>query len=117
MLVVANTDWGMRERRWALLPVLLFGAVYTYGAIAQADTLLDKSEPKTFEAAILSKRISSGRNTTWYLQISPWGPQPEETEVSVPRPLYNSVFPNQTICVHLSDGALKIPWYYLSVCH
>lgn len=114
--VVASADWGARQRRSSVLVILLFSATFVFGAIAQANILLDKSVPATFRATVLNKRISSGRTTSWYLRVGPWGPQSRPTEVSVSRSLYNNVLPNQTVCVHLSDGGLKIPWYFISGC-
>ena len=114
--LIANSDRGLRERRWSVLLILLLFIEYAHGTITQADALLDKSQPKTFEATVLSKHFSGGKTTTRYLQVGPWGPQPEAKEVRVSRSLYNSIFRNGIVCIHLSDGALDVPWYYVSVC-
>jgi len=64
LLVIVSR--GMSERPWAILPFLL---VYLFGAITQANTLLDHSKRQVFHVRVLNKRISSGNSTTYYLQV------------------------------------------------
>ena len=116
-LVVTGADRGIRERRWAMFSIFLLGAMYVYGSFGQADMLLDRSAPETFEVATLSKRVSNGRSTTWYIRVAPWGPQVEATDVSVSRSFYNSIVPGDTVCIGLFPGALRIPWYFVRNCH
>ncbi len=100
---------------WALIWVL--AALYAYGAIAEANVLLDRSTPRTFTAAVLRKHFSSGRGGTMlYLQLDPWGPRSEGGDVIVTSSLYRAVAVNQIVCVELLPGALRIPWYYARSC-
>jgi hypothetical protein len=115
-LAVAAADPGVRRRPAALLPFLLFGASYGYGLTAQADTLLDNSTPQTFQVPVVGKHISSGKNTSYYLHLDPWGPQTSATEVTVPASIYSSTVTGQQVCVHLHPGALRIPWYAVAQC-
>jgi hypothetical protein len=114
-LVVARADPRIREGTWAL--VWVAASLYAYGAITEADVLLDWSAPKTTEVVVLSKHSSSGRRSiTWYLHVEKWGPFLEPNNVSVPSTFYQSVSPGQTVCIELHSGALNIPWYLVALC-
>jgi hypothetical protein len=115
-LLIASVDRQTRDRRWGMLTIFLLAVAYTFGVSAQADELLDRSAPQVFRVAALSKRIAGGRSTAYYLRVEPWGPQPDANDVSVSRSLYNSVAPEQTVCINFLPGALKIPWYFVTTC-
>ena len=115
-ILVVAADRGMRERRWAFLAFLFLSFFYAFGGIAQANALLDHSEGKVFEVPVLAKRISSGRSTTYYLQVGPWGPRTEPNEVSASRSLYQAVPVGQNVCVLLWKGALGAPWFVVRTC-
>jgi hypothetical protein len=115
-LLVASTDRRMRERRTAIGAIFLFATFYALGVAAQADELLDRSTPQVFRVAVLSKRVARSKSTTYFLRVEPWGPKRDANDVSVPGTLYDVVLPNQTVCINLLEGALKIPWYFATAC-
>ena len=114
--LIASADPKTGKQRWAYLATLLIAVGYAGGVTAMADSLLDHSTPQILQAQVLHKRISTGRHTTWYLELAPWGPQDHPDEVSVHRSLYNSVQPGQTVCIYLYPGTLKIPWFQVAHC-
>ncbi len=115
-VIIARSDRGLRTRPGVVLLFFVFSAVYAYGAIIQVNALLDGSTPQTYEVGVVGKHVSSGRSTTYYLHVAPWGPQTDASDVSVGRRLYAVVGPSQTVCIDLRAGALKIPWYTVSAC-
>jgi len=115
-LVLTAADRGLRQRRWGIAVITVFSLLCSFGVLAEANTLLDQSEPQIFSAHILSKRISGGKTTTYYLLLEPWGPRLEGGEVSVPRSVYQVLGVGETACVHLSRGALRVPWYTVTTC-
>jgi hypothetical protein len=48
----------MRKKPLYLLAALIFGVMYAYGAVIEANCLQDRSQPKTCTARVLDKRIS-----------------------------------------------------------
>ena len=114
--LIAAADPKTGKQRWSYLATLLLAVAYAGGVTAMADSLLDYSTPRILQTQVIQKRISSGRSTTWYLRLAPWGPQDHPAEVSVHSSLYNSVQPGQTVCVYLYPGALKIPWFEVAHC-
>lgn len=89
--------------------IFMFG--YGYGAVVTLNCMYDKSEPKTFNATILDKRISSGKSTTYYLELTPWGQQKEIDEVSVSKDLYNNLNKNDKVNIYYMQGKFDIPWF------
>lgn len=115
-ILVVGADRGMRDRRWAFLAFLFLSFFYAFGAIAQANALLDHSEGQVFRAQVLAKRISSGKSTTYYFMVDPWGPRSEPNEVSVSRALYQATPVGQNVCVWLRKGSLSVPWFVVGSC-
>jgi hypothetical protein len=114
--LAVRSDFAVQKRPWVIAPTLLFLVVYGCGLVTQTNTLLDRSQPRVFEATVLAKHVSTGRSTTWYLTTGPWGAQQNAGDISVSRSLYRASIPGQTVCFNLFPGALKIPWYFVSAC-
>ena len=72
-----------RARRWPILAFLFLVPMYTTGALVEANALLDKGQAQMFRSQVLAKRISTGRTTTRYFRLAPWGPQSRPEEVTV----------------------------------
>ena len=113
---IISADPNLARKRWPILAVFFLSTFYGLGATSLADALLDRSSPQVYQTEVLSKRVETSRHTTWYLRLAPWGPQPQTSEVGVPRTLYSSVEPGQKVCVHYHPGALKVPWYLVTHC-
>ena len=110
-------DNALRLRPALLFFLLLPNGAYAYGAVVEANALLDRGPAKVFEARVVNKRVSTGRySTTWHVELGPWGPIQQAGEVSVPRALYDSVQIGGQVCALLQKGAVGIPWYYLAAC-
>jgi hypothetical protein len=92
-----------------LFSVFMFA--YGYGAVVTLNCVYDKSEPETFNATILSKRISTGKTKTYYLKLTPWGHRTTAEEVSVSSNLYNRVEQEDTVNIYFRKGQFNIPWF------
>jgi hypothetical protein len=95
-----------------MLLMMLFTASYFGGGLAIANALFDRSEPKYFETMVVGKRATTGRHSSYYLKVTPWGPMEEDNEISVTRSFYDSVSESQSIGIGIADGALKMPWFW-----
>jgi hypothetical protein len=91
------------------ISLILF--VYGYGSIITLNYIYDKSEPEIFNARILSKRISSGKSTTYYFELTPWGQQKEIDEVFVSKELYKRLEENDEVKIYFNKGKFEIPWF------
>jgi hypothetical protein len=94
--------------------VAMFLWVYGFGAVIYLNCNLDKAQPEHFTAKILDKRISTGKHTSYYLELTSWGQQKEIDEVSVSKGLYYSVEVNNEINIYFRNGKLEIPWFIVT---
>lgn len=109
-------DRELRERRWGLLAMLLISACYAFGAVVEANALFDPSKPGIFQSTVVGKHKSSGKTTTYYLRLTPWGPRKSEDDVSVSRVFYEATPPGRQVCIALWPGALSMPWFVVGRC-
>jgi hypothetical protein len=101
----------------AVMALLVLGGFYSYGLIVTADSLADNSKTSTYTVPISGKHTSSGRSTTYYLELPPWGPIERGNRISVNRKLYNQFSAGDTICLALHEGRLHTPWYAMVSCN
>jgi len=99
------------------LIMLPFLFAYSYGAVIEANCMLDTSKPAVYTVKVLEKRIShsSKGGNTYYIKVSPWGPKTEGNEIDVRRKLYDAVAVGGSATVNVKDGALEIPWYFVRI--
>lgn len=113
VLTIGNKEFKFKKAKDYLIitgiSIFIFG--YGYGAVITLNCLYDKSEPEIFNSTILNKRISSGKSTTYYLELSSWGQQNKSDEVSVPKDLYRRVGKNDEVKIYFMKGRFKIPWF------
>jgi hypothetical protein len=94
-----------------LIFILLMSVMYSFALVWNVNCFFDNSLPKIYKVAVLDHRIEHGKSTSYYLTISPWGPEPNETEVDVGSRLYYNTPVGDTVIVKLRSGMLNIPWY------
>jgi hypothetical protein len=91
--------------------MVILAALYGYGSTIQLNCLFDPSKPQQFQATVLGHHITTGKSNTYFLTLSPWGPEKETKEVSVGKWLYNEVAIGGTVKVNFKNGLLNIPWF------
>jgi hypothetical protein len=113
ILISRTTEFNAKKAKdyvaLCCLAIFMFG--YSCGAIIILNCMYDKSVPETFNATILDKRTSSGKTTSYYLRLTPWGTQKESDEVSVSKAFYNSVDDNDKVNIYFRKGQFGIPWF------
>jgi TPR repeat protein len=109
-------DRGLLRKPGGAALLAPFVLAYGFGTTVLGNALFDTTPVQAFQAPILDRHVSSGRHTTWYLKLAPWGPQTEAADVGVARSLYELVRPGQSVCVYLRAGALRIPWFSAAQC-
>ncbi len=92
----------------------VLAVAYGFGLVVTLNGAFDKSKPSLYPAQVISKRISSGKSTTYYLRLTPWGPQKESDDVTVSKQLYNRLRQGDAVNVGLWKGWLGIPWFAVS---
>jgi hypothetical protein len=111
-----QADAAVRKQPWTALLLFLLALAYGYSFTMQANALLSRSHTQWYKTAVVSKRTSSGKTTSYYLRLQPWGPQPVESDVTVSHRFYSAKQPGDVVCVGLRAGALGIPYYFVRDC-
>lgn len=88
--------------------------IYSYAGLVALNCVFDNGAAKTYQAPVLSKHVSHGKTTTYYLEIAKWGTREKAEDESVSSSLYNEVNTGQNVNVYVKPGLLNIPWYFLS---
>ncbi|CAN5469881.1 hypothetical protein BH10BAC4_BH10BAC4_13190 [soil metagenome] len=86
---------------------------YSFGTYAISNCLFDKSEPEIFKSEVTDKEISSGKSTTYYLTLRPWGPRTDSEKVSVTKDEFEATDKGDTVDIYLRQGLLNTPWFYV----
>jgi hypothetical protein len=86
---------------------------YSFGTYVVSNCAFDKSEPEIFTSEVIGKEISSGKSTTYYLTLKPWGPRTETERVSVTKDEYENADNGDTVEIYLRQGVLRTPWFYV----
>lgn len=114
-LVIWKIARDPNVRRWKLLILVPFVAAYGYGTLLEANGLFDSSRPIRYAVKVTGQRVLRGSRggRTYYLKVAPWGPQVEDSEVSVSRRMYEQTKVNDTVHIGVRSGYFNIPWYYV----
>jgi len=109
-------DRSLKNNVGMAILVLLLSSAYGYGAGMEANALLDRSAASIFTSRIIGKSVSSGKHTSYDLNLNPWGPKEDAGKVSVSRRFYEGVRVDDPVCIVLRNGALHVPWYTVHRC-
>lgn len=85
--------------------------LYSFGTVASLNVHLDKSSPVWYTVKVLDKRQTTGKSSTSYLKLTPWGPREEAKEVSITHQLYEKVEIDEELKIRYQKGWLGIGYY------
>ncbi len=117
MAGLSSSIRGARSIWSNFIGMLFFAAFYSYGFVVLANTLTDHSQATRFTATVIGKHISSGRSTSYILDLSPWGPVENPNKLTVSSSLYNETSVGDPVCLDLHAGSLHAPWYQHVSCN
>ncbi len=102
-------------KAWIKLLPIIFAAVYAYGLTVMGNCLFDRSQPEVFTVRVLNKHVTTGRSTTYYVKLAPWGPVAEADDAQVTREQYEQIQIGKEVYVGEMPGIMKIPWFFISL--
>jgi hypothetical protein len=102
-----------RSKYITLLLLPLFTFCYGFGTVTLINAIGDSSEPVLYQTEVMKKRVSSGKTTSYYLELKKWGNLKEDEEVSVTRTEYEARDVGDSINVYEYPGVFKMPWLEL----
>jgi hypothetical protein len=105
------------RRRWFMPPLaFLFAAPLAWGAVAEANVLLDASPPQRHRVAVTGKHVSSGKVTTWKVTLAPFGSVETAEDADLRRADYDAIRVGDELCVALHAGRLGARWLDVRRC-
>lgn len=114
MSTMRKSEWKKAKNWWLSVATAIMMVLYGYSVVALINGIGDQSKAEIYPVQIIGKRVSTGKTTTYYLELEPWGPVKEEAETDVPGSLYDAVSEGDVVYVHLRQGLFNIPWYTVS---
>jgi hypothetical protein len=117
LLLATIADPYTRRKPVTLIALLFCSFMYGLGSGLEANALLDRQPARNFSPVVVSRSVSHGRRTEYYLEVEAWGPHLGRNRVQVHRPVYDTVAIGDPVCIDLHTGALSIPWYTVDTCN
>ncbi|MDO7850460.1 hypothetical protein [Hymenobacter convexus] len=93
------------------LHIGVLAVLYGYGATSTLNAVYDPAEAVLFTPQVVGKHYNSGKQNTYYLKLSPWGPVATTEDVTVSKAIYQQTVEGQKITVALRPGRLGVPWF------
>jgi DNA-directed RNA polymerase subunit RPC12/RpoP len=117
-LLIFTLSADVKRKPLHLLVTLLFGFMYAYGVVVEANCMNDRSRPRIYVAKVLDKRISySSKSHSYYIRVGPWGPRTADGEISIRKSEFERIRVNDEITIGLKEGSLNIPWFFIQLKH
>ncbi len=91
--------------------LLLAAGLYSYTALVFTNCAYDHQKAAAFRVEISGKHLASGKYTSYYLELSPWGSYTNGSEYKVSKTAYRSVKIGDSVRVYLHPGKWGMPWY------
>jgi hypothetical protein len=114
--VAAFASPKIRTQRETWTALFALATLYSFGVLAQLDTLPDNTRPAVYRAQLIRKEIVRGRRTTYYLHPAPWGPDGRAGRIAVDPDLYDATREGDRFCIYLRPGFLGLRWYHPGRC-
>ncbi len=97
-----------------LLVTLVFGFMYGYGVVIEANCLTDSSLPKAYIAKVLDKRTSyTSESHSYYIKTTPWGSRIAPEEISIRKSGFERIKVKDEITIYMKEGSIGIPWFFI----
>jgi len=113
--LIGNKEFAFKKAKDYLSAALIIPFFFcaSYGGLILLNCYYDQSEEQAFQSVVLSKRTSSGKHTSYYVELTPWGKQTEAEEVSIDSDLYDQFEAGDTAYVYLKKGQFDVPWFWV----
>ncbi|UOQ72531.1 hypothetical protein [Hymenobacter cellulosilyticus] len=114
LLLVGSQPFIARNdsRASLLLSCIAYAAVYGFAAVISYNCTFDESQGATYDVQILDKHKSSGKTTTYYVKVSPWGRAPRLRTSPYPKTSTKAPNPAPKLRFCCSRGIVHSLVYY-----
>lgn len=115
-LPVAWLVRDVRRSHWAVVACVFLTCLYSYGVLVQGNAIFDRSPASSYPVTVRHKHMSGGRKTTYYLDVTAWGPGKTSGDVTVGHSFYDRVSDGEHLCMFVQQGAFGLRWFYAGYC-
>jgi hypothetical protein len=105
-----------RDRIFVAACTVALGVAWGWGVTTLTNAAEDTVPTRFYASAIEDRRISSGRSTSYYLRLAPWGPVAGSQQVGVGRVVYDQMAGAAVACIDLHDGLFGWRWHVVHRC-
>ncbi|MEO9480102.1 MAG: hypothetical protein ABJO28_14475 [Maribacter dokdonensis] len=116
LVVFGTKEFKFKKAKdyFSVLSLTIFFFGFGYGSMVTLNCMYDESVPQTFQSKVLDKRISSGKTTTYYIELTAWGTQTENDDVAVSEELYKRIEIDDNVNIYLKKGLIEVPWFIVT---
>jgi hypothetical protein len=90
--------------------IFLLFYFYSYCLCITANCMLDQSAAARYEPAVISKRMTTGRHSSYHVTLEPWGEMKEPEEVRIRKTDFPLVQVGDKVTVFQKPGFMSMPW-------
>jgi len=116
LIAAVRREAHLRRRWWRLFAAALLTGAYAFGALGQANVLLDRAPQAVLRSRIIGKHLGHSRIASHHLTLAPWGPLTAPHDATVSRDIYDAAEIDDPACIRLHDGALGMAWFTATAC-
>jgi hypothetical protein len=109
-------DSWLKGRQGLAVVLLILCCAYGYGAGMAVNAMLDGSTRQIYYVLVTGKHVSTGKSTSYHLNLGQWGPNIQGQDLMVSSSFYARTRIGDTVCMVLRSGALKVGWSELGEC-
>ncbi|MFD2787731.1 hypothetical protein [Hymenobacter rubripertinctus] len=110
-LLLGSQRFVRANRASALLTIGAVSLLYGYAAAVAANCVFDTSGVQVHAVPVLDKHFTSGKSSTYYLNVGPWGPRPQPDDVTVTQDFYEQTAVGDSVRVYQLPGQLGASWF------
>lgn len=110
LVIILLKSEEYKKNKWLIPCIAVIIFIYVHGAFIVTNCAFDNTRPQKYTTYIAGKYKTTGKTTTYYLNLEPWGPFDQEKDIDVSKALYDKYVTGQKFDVFLMGGRWGFKW-------
>ncbi len=85
----------------------------SFGLVLFVDCYPDNSVPEIHRTRVMSRHITSGKSTNYYVTVGPWLDGTYGRQISVNSSFYSAHSEGSIVLIGVRKGVLQMPWFFV----